>query len=130
MRRALFIVVALALCVSLVGCAYSSATLMRARGDHVKVFGAWGYVDCTNAAVTLYRSTDAISYLKDKDAKYPKIPARPTVAENGMDITIGKEAAKAAAVSAIAGTKKDATPAEVKTAIDAAIDKVSVIAGE
>ena len=90
MRNILFFTVILLVFVMLSGCTYSSANMMRVKGEHVKVFGAWGYVDCTNAAVTMYRSTDAISYLKDKEAKYPKIPARPTIDEDGTDITIGK----------------------------------------
>lgn len=77
-------------CLMLPGCTYSSANMMRAKGEDIHVFGAWGYVRCKNSAVTLYRSTDVISFLKDKDAKYPKIPARPTIDEDGTDITIGK----------------------------------------
>jgi hypothetical protein len=63
--------------------------MMRAKGDHIKVLGAWGYVDCVNSAVTLYRSTDAIAYPKGSK-EYPKIPQRPTISEDGTDITIGK----------------------------------------
>jgi hypothetical protein len=72
------------------GCTYSSANLMRAKGDDIMVFGAWGYVHCVNSSVTLYRSTDAIAYPKDPKQPFPKIPARPTIAEDGTDITIGK----------------------------------------
>ena len=74
----------------LCGCIYSSANLIRAKGDSIYVIHPAGIVDCKNAAVTLYRSTDAMSYLKDKDAKYPKVPTRPTIDEDGTDITIGK----------------------------------------
>lgn len=88
-RAWLLMVVVMVIALTLSGCVYSSANMMRAKGDHVKVFGAWGYVDCVNSQVTLYRSMDAIAYPKDKDTKYPKIPARPTVSEDGTDITIG-----------------------------------------
>jgi hypothetical protein len=98
------IVAAVLLQLTLSGCAYSSANLMRAKGDDIMVFGAWGYVKCKNSSITLYRSTDAISYLKDKDAKYPKIPPRPTISEEGTDIVIGKTAKPA-----------DATPEETPT---------------
>lgn len=82
------------LCVS--GCIYSSANLIRAKGDSIYVIHPAGIVDCKNASVTLYRSSDAASYLKDPTAKYPKIPARPTIDEDGTDITIGKVAKKSA----------------------------------
>lgn len=80
--------VSLSLCFLLSGCVYSSANMMRAKGEYIKVFGAWGWVECKNAAVTMYRSMDAISYLKKEG--YPKIPPRPTVSEDGTDIVIGK----------------------------------------
>ena len=84
---ALVVLIPFVLC----GCIYSSANLLRAKGENIQVLGAWGYVKCINSAVTLYRSTDAMSYMKDKDAKYPKVPARPTVTEDGTDIVIGKQ---------------------------------------
>ncbi len=79
------------------GCIYSSANLIRAKGDSIYVIHPAGIVDCKNASVTLYRSSDAMSYLKDKDAKYPKVPTRPTIDEDGTDIIIGKAPAKSVA---------------------------------
>jgi hypothetical protein len=70
------------------GCVYSSANMMRAKGEYIKVFGAWGWVECKNSSITLYRSNDSISYMKGEG--YPKIPTRPTVTEEGTDIVIGK----------------------------------------
>ena len=86
MRR---LAILLLVCVLLPGCVYSSANMMRAKGEYVKVFGAWGWVECKNAAVTLYRSTDTISTIKG-NLDYPKVPTRPTVTEEGTDIVIGK----------------------------------------
>jgi len=75
--------IALLLCVVLMlsGCIYSSANLIRAQGKKITVLCPSAYVNCIDSSVTLYRSTDAISYLKDKDAKYPKVPTRPTISE-------------------------------------------------
>lgn len=89
MRRIFFFVVVL-LSLGLSGCIYSSANLIRAKGEDIYVLHPAGYVHCKNSSITLYRSTDTMSYLKDKDAKYPKVPARPTISEDGTDITIGK----------------------------------------
>ena len=71
------------------GCTYSSSNLLRAKGEDIMVFGAWGYVHCVNSSVTLYRSQDSISYIKG-NKEYPKIPVRPTYSEDGTDVTIGK----------------------------------------
>ena len=84
------VVIALALCLILSGCIYSSANLIRAKGEDIYVIHPAGLVHCKNSSITLWRSTDTMSYMKDKDAKYPKVPARPTVTEEGTDITIGK----------------------------------------
>lgn len=87
---ALLVVIMVACAMTISGCIYSSANLIRAKGDSIYVIHPAGIVDCKNASVTLYRSSDAASYLKDPTAKYPKIPARPTIDEDGTDITIGK----------------------------------------
>jgi len=65
---------------------------MRAKGEYLKVFGAWGWVEGNNISITMYRSMDTLSYIEDKD--YPKIPPRPTISEDGTDIVIGKSSPK------------------------------------
>ena len=54
---------------------------MRAQGKEINVLGAWGWVKCVDASVSMYRSTDAIAYPKDPNTKYPKVPPRPTIQE-------------------------------------------------
>jgi hypothetical protein len=93
----LLFVVLMIVCITLSGCIYSSANLIRAKGDSIYVIHPAGIVDCKNASVTLYRSTDAASYMKNPDQKYPKVPPRPTIDEDGTDITIGKAPAKTVA---------------------------------
>ena len=90
MRRTILFGISILLVVVLSGCVYSSANMMRAKGEYIKVFGAWGWVECKNSAVTMYRSSDSISYIKGKQ-EYPKIPTRPTITEDDMDIIIGKQ---------------------------------------
>jgi len=85
MRKAILFGMVFMLCMSLTGCTYSSANLMRAQGKDIMVFGAWGYVHCIDSAVTFYRSTDATGEKKDD---YPRLPTRPTITEAGEASTV------------------------------------------
>lgn len=91
-RFSILIAAIMCMCLVLSGCVYSSANLMRAQGKEVNVLGAWGWVKCVDASVTMYRSTDAIAYPKDPKTAYPKIPARPNYqAESEAEsVNIGK----------------------------------------
>jgi hypothetical protein len=98
---------------------------MRAKGENITVFGAWGYVNCKNSAVTLYRSTDAIAYPKKTETKYPKIPARPTVTEDDQDITIGTVSEKVLVTQAKkVDAKASAAPSVIEQAAAAATGSV------
>jgi len=114
MRKIILFSIVFMLCIGLSGCVYSSANLMRAQGKEINVLGAWGWVNCKESSVTLYRSTDAISYPKDPNTKYPKIPARPTIQEESeaASFNVGKPAAL---------KPKDATPDSGGTSIIGAI---------
>jgi hypothetical protein len=79
MKRLILFSIVFILCMGLTGlsgCTYSSANLMRAEGDDIMVFGAWGYVHCQNSAVTLYTGRATNSTKKDD---YVRLPAMPDI---------------------------------------------------
>ena len=110
------VMISFALVIGLSGCMYGSANLLRAQGKEINVLCEGGWVNCKEASVTMYRSTDAIAYVKDKDAKYPKLPARPTIQEEAesSSFNVGKPAKLA---------PKDATPDSGSTPIIAEVAK-------
>ena len=113
MRKIGLLLLAVVVCLSLSSCIYSSANLLRAQGKEINVLGAWGWVKCVDSSVTLYRSTDAIKYIKGND-KYPKVPARPSIQEESeaSSMNIGKPSAL---------VPKPATPHENSTPIIAQV---------
>ena len=103
MKKIMLLVICVVLCLSLSSCIYSSANLVRAQGKHITVLCPGAYVNATESSVTLYRSTDAMTYMKNPTAKYPKVPARPTIQEEAESGSFN--AGKAATM-----TPKPATP--------------------
>lgn len=93
MKRFAVLVLCLALCVALTGCAvYSSANMARIRSDSVTVLGPWGYVHTgANSAITFYTGRQVAS--KDAIKENMKIdwPVVPTFQEDSnANLNIGK----------------------------------------
>lgn len=88
MKRFLLFSIVFIVCSSLTGCAFLRQDTLRAQGKHIVVVGGWGYVDATNAAITITGSTEGTNFHK-KDQ--PTLKVTPSIQEMGpVPINIGK----------------------------------------
>ena len=69
MRIALAIL--LVITMSLSGCVYTSANLIRAQGKSIYVLHPAGIVDCKDAAVTIFRQSGTVKTNKDGSVEKP-----------------------------------------------------------